>query len=507
MAIIRNERANRRTQEPVAEPVEEEVEIDYTWHPTEEEFSSPITAEQWAELLGDPEFVDTDASKAVRCLRDYGEPATFQQMSIRYRGTMGRYRRWLGEAAQAAGERFGVAAPQKDQFGMDEWWPLLYRTRATGKPGAGVFEMELRPEVEEAFSLIDEQERQAKRAENARQLKRIEQLERARREERERNAAQVVKAESPASEASRPAPAPAPASAPEPEPVPHVEVEPARQERPTRQSGLEPSMPAMRTVEQIVGVQSAVPNTQETDAPIPTFVSLNEFLDVMAQTNKTGGSRFVANTASDEDDVPFDATGPLDYALRYAERLRGVMALMREGNPGVTAAAMARVAGDKNVERMQDILNGQQIPDFSYLDALKQELYVNLDYLEVPDGQETSVPAFCTYQEILDERGERADFNEDTPTEIAYVVDDSRKRRTGVILRFSTMRCALLSRVAVEAEAKRGESEKLDAFVRMVDELDAFARDNSILRTSRQIGEASWDRLVSGQMWPGSLLR
>ena len=503
MAIIRNERANRRAQEPVAEPVEEEVEIDYTWHPTEEEFSSPLTAEQWAELLGDPSFADTDPAKAVRCLRDYGGPATFQQMSIRYRGTMGRYRRWLGEAAQAAGERFGVAAPQKDQFGMDEWWPLLYRTRATGKPGAGVFEMELRPEVEEAFLLIDEQERQAKRAENARQLKRIEQLERARREERERNAAQVVKTESSASEVVEPTPAPAPA----PAPAPKVKVEPSRQAKPTRQSGLEPSPSTMRTVEQIVGLQRAVPDVQESDAPIPAFVALNEFLDVMAQADQAGGSRFVASVASDEDVVAFDATGPLDYALRYAERLRGVLALMREGDPGVTAAAVARAVGDKNVERIQDILNGQRIPDFSYLDALKKELCVNPAYLEAPDGRESSVPAFCAYEELLDERGARADLNEDTPVEIVYVVDDSQRRRTGVILRFSALRCALLTRVAVEAEAKRGESEKLDAFVRMVDELDSFARDNSILRTSRQISEANWDRLVSGQMWPGSLLR
>ncbi|MBR3225539.1 MAG: hypothetical protein IKF78_09465 [Atopobiaceae bacterium] len=503
MAIIRNERANRRTQEPVAEPEEEEVEIDYTWHPTEEEFSSPITAEQWAELLGDPSFAETDASKAVRCLRDYGGPATFQQMSIRYRGTMGRYRRWLSEAAQAAGERFGVPAPQKDQFGMDEWWPLLYRTRATGKPGAGVFEMELRPEVEEAFSLIEEQERQAKRAENARQLKRIEQLERARREERERSAAQVVKAESPAREVakSEPIPTPAPAA------TPNTKVEPPQQAKPTRRSGLEPSSSSMRTVEEIVGLKRAVPDVHKPDAHIPSFVALNEFLDVLAQADSAGGSRFVSSSTSDEDLVPFDATGPLDYALRYADRLRGVLALMREGDSGVTAAAVARVAGDKNVEHVQDILNGQRIPDFSYLDTLKEKLYVNPAYLEAPDGRETSIPAFCTYQELLDEHGVRADLNEDTPAEIVYVVDDSHERRTGVILRFSALRCVLLSRVAVEAETKRGESEKLDAFVRMVDELDTFARDNSILRTSRQIGEADWDRLVSGQMWPGSLLR
>ena len=97
MAIIRNERSrDERPQRSGAETTadaEVEEEIDYTWHPNEDEFVSPLTADQWAELLGDETFAQSDAGRAVRCLREYGEPATFQQLSIRYRGTMGRYRR------------------------------------------------------------------------------------------------------------------------------------------------------------------------------------------------------------------------------------------------------------------------------------------------------------------------------------------------------------------------------------------------------------------------------
>ena len=387
---------------------------------------------------------------------------------------------------------------------MDEWWPLLYRTRATGKPGANVFEMQLRPEVEEAFLLIDEQEKQAKRAENARQLQRIEQLERARREERERRAAQA-KAE--AEEAAAAAAA-----------VEEAAVEATSTPEPTRRSGLTPSM--VRTVGQITGEASttvvvnseaAVPTMVEEfadDAFVPTFAALNNYLDVMAQAaNMQGGSRFVMGDKRPQSDAaPFDAAGPLDYALRYAERLRGVLALMREGNTRITAAAVARAVGDKSVSNLQDILNGQKIPDFDYLDGLKSSLLINPDYLEAPDGQEEGVPVFCTYQELLEQGGDRADLNEDTPQEISYVVDDSRERRTGVILRFTDLRCVLLSRVAVEAETKRDQSDKLDAFVRMVDELDAFARNTGILRTSRQISSDQWDKLVDGRLWPGSLM-
>lgn len=486
MAIIRNERAQRPDPEPRVENQPEEEEIDYQWHPTEEEFTSPLTSEQWAELLSDATFNETDAAKAMRCLRDYGEPATFQQLSIRYRGTMGRYRRWLGEAAQRAGERFGVPAPQKDQFGMDEWWPLLYVTRATGKPGAGVFEMQLRPEVEQAFALIVEKERQAKQAENARQLQRIEQLERARREERERRAAEAAKAEQ--AEKTAPAPAAPAAAAPAPEPEPTATV---------------------RTVAQVIGIPDRAPVVEEPeDVLIPSFPALNEFLETMAARKGQGGSRYVAS-AEAADTLPFDATGPIDYALRYAERLRSILNLIREGAPRVTAAAVARELGDDDVRHLQDILNGQSIPSFAYLSIMQRLFFVNPDYLEAVDGMEEATPAFCTYEECLGLVSEdgRADLSNDVPCQIAYVVDDSAERRTGVLLRFSDVRCVLLTRMPVAAETNRAQNDELDAFVRMVDELDDFARTKGIARTSHTVSAADWEKLATGRIWPGTILR
>ncbi len=522
MAIIRNDRSNRRAAEPAEETVAEEEEIDYSWHPSEDEFTSPITAEQWAELLGDEDFCETDAAKAVRCLYDYGEPATFQQLSIRYRGTMGRYRRWLSDAAKAAGERYGVEAPQKDQFGMDEWWPLLYRSRATGKPGANVFEMQLRPEVEDAYELIVEQEKQAKRAENARQLQRIEQLERARREEREKRAAKA--AEAAAAQAQAEAEAKAQAQA-------KVQAQVEIQARAATQAEQEGQPSVMETLfseskgasgrdgNVVSGLAPDMDYTfgapasnrpkeaQEEQGNVETsFPRLNEFLSTMGADEAKGGFRFVSGDATTAQ-IPFDITGPVDYALRYADRLRNVIALMREGNPGVTAAAVAREAGDKSVEHLQSVLNGQKIPDFEYLDALRNRLFVNHEYLEAIDGTESSVPAFCTYQELGELQSVPADLSgTEVPCQIAYVVDDSPNRRTGVILRFSALRCALLTRHPVNAEATRGENQQLNAFVRMVDELDSFARSARISRTSHQISAESWDKLASGAIWPGSLL-
>ena len=40
----------------------------------------------------------------------------------------------------------------------------------------------------------------------------------------------------------------------------------------------------------------------------------------------------------------------------------------------------------------------------------------------------------------------------------------------------------------------------------MVDELDEYARVQGVARTSRTITASQWDALVSGTIWPGSLL-
>lgn len=507
MAIIRNDRSKHVENETVEE-VEPEEEIDYSWHPNEDEFVSPLTADQWAELLSDSAFATSDAGKAVTCLREYGEPATFQQLSIRYRGTMGRYRRWLAEAAHMAGDRFGVPAPQKDQFGMDEWWPLLYQVRNAGKPGAGIFEMMLRPEVEEGFLQIEEAERQAKRAENARQLQRIEKLERAKQEERRRVAAtKEIASQHPSHEAEQkkpvedePAPEPAPA-------IPKATSSQASdlQKQKPRSSGVV-SVPMSRF--KSMDEDASKPVVDDVVATTPAFDELpatRAFLELMVDA-PSRGMRFVASETNDVQGTA-DLGAPVDYALRYAERLRYAFALMRKVLPTITYAAAARALGDASVEHLQQIVNGQAIPEFAYLDRLQERIGINVQRLEASDGNEDGIPTFVSLHESLGARGVESFLLEEPPQEIAYVVDDSDERRTGVIVRFSEVRCALLTRRAVSGAARRSEAPQLEAFIRMVDELDGFARAHDVARTSRQVSADDWNRLVQGSVWPGALLK
>lgn len=166
MAIIRNDRRAREAQAEAQKSADkaEELVSDYSWHPSLEEFNPGITTEQWLQMLDDPTVFDEDGLHAVECLHAFDGPTTLQQMSVRFRGTMGRYRRWLNTTAQRVGRHLGMVAPQQDQFGNDEWWPLLYQRRAIGKVGANVHELLLRDELADALTLRDAQQKQQKKA-------------------------------------------------------------------------------------------------------------------------------------------------------------------------------------------------------------------------------------------------------------------------------------------------------------------------------------------------------
>ena len=509
MAIIRNERKSRREPEPQQNKDREEIEVDYDWHPTEDEYVSPLTAEQWAELLSDENFAETDAATAIRCLRDYGEPATFQQLSIRYRGTMGRYRRWLSEAAQAAAERFGVPAPQQDQFGMDEWWPLLYQTRTTGKIGAGVFEMLLRPEVDEAFELIAEKERQAKRAENARNLKRIEQLERARQEERQRKAERAAaRQEERRREEERKREAARAQAAAEQRAAQAAKEAEEAEEKQVEEAPQPPAAPAPEATEPSPTAEPETsPSAEQTeDGDDAELAAVRAYLEAMRPLEEEIGEQYAQRTETFAMEG-FSEVAPVDLALRYAERIRHVAGLIHEGAPWLNLAALARAVGDESVEPLQSMLNGQSVPSFDYLDSLRDGLWVNLPYLEARDGLEEDLPAFCTLSEVYGAADVAEALLSTPPQEIAYVVDESNDRRSCVIMRFGDLRCALLSRGAVNAKGNRRKDNVLDAYTHMADELDEFARTRGIKRTTRQVTANVWDTIAQGRAWPGIALR
>lgn len=479
MTIIRNDRRQREAQGASTPPEDAALEedVDYSWHPSDEELPNPIPADRWLAMLSDPEVFDKDGLHAVECLNDYGGPVTFQQLSVKYRGTMGRYRKWLNGVAQRAATHEGRQPLGKDQFGQDEWWPYLYRQRIAGKAAANVHEMLLRPEVVEAL----EKRGEAASAERKRQVQQAADAERARRAEQRR--ARLAAAEK--AEAERRAQR-------------ETERAKAAEQRAEESAGAVPGELEDRSAP-VAAAQGA--------APAAGNDPLTGFLQTMAaleRDQRTEGAKGDAATGSGAQRP--GSWRPLDYAHRYADRLADALELVSEGLPGLTVARVAREAGEESVAGLQSCLNGSSIPSFATLDRLCDLLFLNEGWLEAPDHLAADLPVFATVRERLGVEGASGLVWGDAPREVVFVMDDSPERRGGIIVRQTPLRCALLERMPVSADADRYSDPALSAYVRLVREIDARADGTTLTTRSLKVSAADWDALASGLVWPGTLL-
>lgn len=488
MAIIINDRRAREAEREAEDTGEEtQEEVDRSWHPSEGELPDPIAADRWLVMLDDPTVFDEDGLHAVECVDDYGGPVTFQQLSVRYRGTMGRYRRWLNGVAERAAVHEGRGSLDLDGDGSVQWWPYLYRQRAVGKAGSHVYEMLLQPELSEALrrrkasSKEREQERQRAQQEaeaRRRADERRARLEAAARAQAEREAAEAQaaarKAAAPAQEAKAPA-----------------------------------ATPARGRVEAPVTSRAAedVPRHTPTPAQEPTsagtFAATAHFLETMASVGETRNKRDVRLAAQTPRRRAEGDGARLDYAHTYGRHLQEALDLVAEGVPGLTAAQVARELGDESVERLQTYLNGDAIPSFAYVDHLCDELWLDGRWLEAPGELASGLPAFATYRE---RHGANVDvLLRRPPREVVFITDDGPQRRCGAILRFSGLGCVLLERQAVSADADRYQDVGLSSYIGMVREMDGLAQGTDLVTRSVKVHVDVWDDLVAGRVWPGTV--
>lgn len=475
MAIIRNDRRAREAAERQAGDAGAELEedVDYGWHPTAEELPDPIPQERWLAMLDDPEVFDEDALQAVRCVDDYGEPVTFQKLSVKYRGTMGRYRRWLYGLAERAARHEGREPLGRDRFGQDEWWPYLLRQRLSGKAAANVHEMLLQPELAEA--LRSHAARDARSRAKGGQGVVVEPVLRQRREAARTPDGWASEAGERAQDrGARPDDAPAPRG---------------DEGRP----------------------ETARPHKVVLEAPAPVepqgggatgLESLTAFLRTMAALAARRADAARPSPAVGR--APGGEAQPLDYARRYAGRIHEALGLVAEGLPTLTAAQVARSLGDESVGELEGYLNAAAIPGFAYLDRLCDLLFLDAARLEAPDALAGSMPVFRTVRERYGADGAAAALARDVPEEVVFVVDDSAQRRSGAIVRLSELRCALLEREPVFANADRFEDPALAAYVRLVHDVEACARAGTLRTRSVTIAAAEWDALSAGRLWPGA---
>lgn len=534
MAIIRNDRRAHEVAAEQARETEEEAEVDYTWRPTEEEYPLDVSVDDWCEMLEDPAIFDEDGLNVLECFFNYGSPATFQQLSVRYRGTMGRYRRWLNSAAERAGARLGVEPPAMDRFGNPDWSGVLALSRPAGKVAAGMREYRLRDELEGALRRRAARQAEAKKAADLASAKAQaksaaqERLAEARRKsvdqaavERamaDRAAAERARAEREAKLAAMAIPAAdepveefddafaaavplerrdaaekdVEAAAATPAPAPAAPTSPSADAAPA--GAVTPESAAAPTPVCAAAAPGAAPE-------LPALAALVEALGPREREVREGLAQSVV--ASRRERRRPSERGLLDYASTYAERLYEAVDLIAASDPTVTAARLARAAGDESVEGLQRYLNGEAVPGFAYLDRLCAALGLSAARLDASEDAARALPVFETLSERLGDEVAHLPAL-DAPREVLLVSDGSASARAGVVLGFGELRYALLDRGAVATRGKRADA-LAGAFEAARRELCAWADAEGVPVREVRLDAPEWDELAAGRLWPGAV--
>lgn len=534
MAIIRNDRRAREVAAEQARETEEEAEVDYTWRPTEEEYPLDVSVDDWCEMLEDPAIFDEDGLNVLECFFNYGSPATFQQLSVRYRGTMGRYRRWLNSAAERAGARLGVEPPAMDRFGNPDWSGVLALSRPAGKVAAGMREYRLRDELEGALRRRAARQAEARRAADLASAKAQaksaaqERLAEARRKSVDQAAVERAMADRAAAErarAEREAKLAAMAIPAADEPVEEFDDAFAAAVPLERRDAAEKDVeaaaatpapaPAAPTSQSADAAPAGAVTPESAAAPtpvcaaaapgaapeLPALAALVEALGPREREVREGLAQSVV--ASRRERRRPSERGLLDYASTYAERLYEAVDLIAASDPTVTAARLARAAGDESVEGLQRYLNGEAVPGFAYLDHLCAALGLSAARLDASEDAARALPVFETLSERLGDEVAHLPAL-DAPREVLLVSDGSASARAGVVLGFGELRYALLDRGAVATRGKRADA-LAGAFEAARRELCAWADAEGVPVREVRLDAPEWDELAAGRLWPGAV--
>lgn len=534
MAIIRNDRRAHEVAAEQARETEEEAEVDYTWRPTEEEYPLDVSVDDWCEMLEDPAIFDEDGLNVLECFFNYGSPATFQQLSVRYRGTMGRYRRWLNSAAERAGARLGVEPPAMDRFGNPDWSGVLALSRPAGKVAAGMREYRLRDELEGALRRRAARQAEARRVADLASAKAQaksaaqERLAEARRKSVDQAAVERAMADRAAAErarAEREAKLAAMAIPAADEPVEEfddafaaavpLERRDAAEKDAEVAAATPAPAPAAPTSQSADAAPAGAVTPESAAAPtpvcaaaapgaapeLPALAALVEALGPREREVRVGLAQSVV--ASRRERRRPSERGLLDYASTYAERLYEAVDLIAASDSTVTAARLARAAGDESVEGLQRYLNGEAVPGFAYLDRLCAALGLSAARLDASEDAARALPVFETLSERLGDEVAHLPAL-DAPREVLLVSDGSASARAGVVLGFGELRYALLDRGAVATRGKRADA-LAGAFEAARRELCAWADAEGVPVREVRLDAPEWDELAAGRLWPGAV--
>jgi 5-methylcytosine-specific restriction protein B len=122
------------------------------WMP--KDYESPISAEEWVELLGDTSVFTASSLQIMKRMKDYGGQATCSQLAVKYGESANFYNTGSSTLAKRVAEVKGLPMVEL-RPGEERWWPILFLGKSAGKDEEGVFVWKLRDELNTALEQVD----------------------------------------------------------------------------------------------------------------------------------------------------------------------------------------------------------------------------------------------------------------------------------------------------------------------------------------------------------------
>lgn len=122
------------------------------WFPTD--YDPNISVEEWVELLNNPDVFKTGSLEIMKRMKDYGEQATYTQLSIKYGETSNFYNAGSSALARRIAQKTGCSVMDRDEENH-RWWPIIYLGRKAETNDSGNYSWKLRNELSEALDQID----------------------------------------------------------------------------------------------------------------------------------------------------------------------------------------------------------------------------------------------------------------------------------------------------------------------------------------------------------------
>lgn len=133
---------------------QKEKDEEQQWYPTDDEYSTGLTKDDWVDLIEDGDVFTTSSLTILKRLKDYGGAATCKQLSVKYGESPNYYNGGSWSLAQRVAKKTGCPVMVKDNDNS-KWWPVLYKGRKADKSTEGAYIWKIRDELSEALDEFD----------------------------------------------------------------------------------------------------------------------------------------------------------------------------------------------------------------------------------------------------------------------------------------------------------------------------------------------------------------